>query len=1612
MSAPALGLPNVSEQDNIKIVVTNIVNPASFPSGSIGEPVIHDCLETIEATYSSRQDLKDIPLEGAETWFTDGSSYVISGRRHAGGNRVWTINIYMDSRYAFGVVHAHGAIWKERGLLNSQGKSIKHAQEILRLLDAIQLPERVAIMHIKAHHKVSSELEEGNMLADREAKEAAKGEVPDKAVEAALIPDGKVSIEGKPMYNKKDKKLIKDGQKPFLPGQLRPESKDGVLSLDASPQTPGPSIKHRINDFGCLCFLRIGQQFSGDPDGTPKVAGAVHVLIHSTPAPSDSRESSVRARPLRLADDHERDLLSLLNVKIIFEHGRVKLEVPGEEIAKLFVIKEIDPSPIPIEVDQAVVPWVWETGSPGKSKAAQPVVVELKEGKEPVKIKQYPITLEARKGVAPLITQFLTQGILQECESEFNTPIFPVKKPNGKYRLVQDLRAINKIVKDIHPVVANPYTLLTSVSEKFKWFSVVDLKDAFFCIPLALESRKYFAFEWESPDTGRKRQLTWSRLPQGFKNSPTIFGNQLAKELEEWKTTEVRESPLSYVILQYVDDIFLATEEKETCLKLTIALLNMLGQAGYRVSKEKAQLLKESVIYLGCEITQGQRRLGVNRVEAICAIPLPRNHQELRSFLGMVGWCRLWILNFGLIAKPLYEALKEPRLNWDRQRKKAFEDLKQALKEAPALGLPDLNKDFQLYVNERQKLALGVLAQRLGSWKRPVGYFSKQLDAVSAGWPSCLRAVTATVILIQEARKLTLGRKIEVFVPHMVLAVLEQKGGHWLSSSRMLQYQAILREQDDVDLKMTNHINPAEFLRSEQEEGELAHDCIEVIEQVYASRIDLKDVPMENPDWELFTDGSSFVESGTRYAGYAVVTATTVVEAKALTPGTSAQRAEIIGLTRALMLSSGKKVNIWTDSKYAFGVVHIHGALWKERGLLNSQGTAIKYRTEILALLDAVHQPEKVAVMHVRGHQKEEGKIYQGNRLADITARRASKEVWTQMALIPTKVSPVTPHLIQEPKYSPDDEKLASLLLAQKNATGWYVTSMGQVVVPTRIMKTILETEHNKCHWGAEALVKFLKREVISNQMLTLAKRVNAMCPTCLKNNPIVRKQIQLGKLQVGPEPGDYWQVDFSELPKAQNYKYLLVRPSICEELVHTSLEGNMGRAPASDPNNLYGSKGRRNRLMDPLHSSQESPCTMGNPAGLPNADDFSQKVAFLIILLLEITKPILINGSVVVAATEPVVDVINGIDVNLTCFVANDQKTEVQNIQATWKKGANIVTVWDKDARRAKVQRRRVTRQVMEGTGQPEIETDLDRKGHENLVVGLIRDFGMVQNVSRITACLPLPKAAGEPIPWGIVPVGQLPNATVNVTWNCKVETKEKGEWVTVCAILSSSRVSKEQCEQMPDALKHLNVLPKLRGPEVDTILKVWPDQCRVQGKNDLPAPAGHTIPDTGQDAIGLLGHQGTLLAHVQSVVDHYPQVPFHLSTVQSHRPQPIKVQDVIVAKMQDSALGLIKLHLIGLCPSIQPFKVSLQSPPTFQQIDTRSQLTVIHKFTNERLNTLIHVINKNIEQNWPQHRSLRNTTSDWPPAGCSSVHHHSPGPAIQPVPNPAKSAPVQAMG
>ena len=101
--------------------------------------------------------------------------------------------------------------------------------------------------------------------------------------------------------------------------------------------------------------------------------------------------------------------------------------------------------------------------------------------------------------------------------------------------------------------------------------------------------------------------------------------------------------------------------------------------------------------------------------------------------------------------------------------------------------------------------------------------------------------------------------------------------------------------------------------------------------------------------------------------GIAVVSNFETIAAKLLPPGTSAQLAELIVLTQA---RKRKRVAIYTDSLYAFLVLHAHVTIWKERGHLTTRGCPIAYGDQILRLLEAVHLPTEVPVSHCKGHRK------------------------------------------------------------------------------------------------------------------------------------------------------------------------------------------------------------------------------------------------------------------------------------------------------------------------------------------------------------------------------------------------------------------------------------------------------------------------------------------------------------------------------------------------------------------------------------------------------------------------------------------------------------------
>ena len=99
--------------------------------------------------------------------------------------------------------------------------------------------------------------------------------------------------------------------------------------------------------------------------------------------------------------------------------------------------------------------------------------------------------------------------------------------------MVQDLKAVNDAVVTVHPLMANPYNTLTQISEDAKSFTLLNLKDAFFCIPVRFSSQGLFAFDWTNPDLGQTQQCTRTILPQRFPDNPHLSTQALGGELRE-----------------------------------------------------------------------------------------------------------------------------------------------------------------------------------------------------------------------------------------------------------------------------------------------------------------------------------------------------------------------------------------------------------------------------------------------------------------------------------------------------------------------------------------------------------------------------------------------------------------------------------------------------------------------------------------------------------------------------------------------------------------------------------------------------------------------------------------------------------------------------------------------------------------------------------------------------------------------------------------------------------------------------------------------------------------------------------------------------------------------
>jgi hypothetical protein len=157
-----------------------------------------------------------------------------------------------------------------------------------------------------------------------------------------------------------------------------------------------------------------------------------------------------------------------------------------------------------------------------------------------------------------------------------------------------------------------------------------------------------------------------------------------------------------------------------------------------------------------------------------------------------------------------------------------------------------------------------------------------------------------------------------------------------------MTHYLVLCENPQVCLETVCMVNPAIFLPAEGRS--IVRDCEDDIDEVYSSRLDPADMPLQNAELELFTDGTSFVQEAKPKSRYAITTGDELV-AKALPQGWSAPQLELWMLIQWLKHAEGRPINI-TQNLYVFATFYVPEAMYKKRGATHSRRKKKKIKRE------------------------------------------------------------------------------------------------------------------------------------------------------------------------------------------------------------------------------------------------------------------------------------------------------------------------------------------------------------------------------------------------------------------------------------------------------------------------------------------------------------------------------------------------------------------------------------------------------------------------------------------------------------------------------------------
>lgn len=420
--------------------------------------------------------------------------------------------------------------------------------------------------------------------------------------------------------------------------------------------------------------------------------------------------------------------------------------------------EEDNPSAVPVSIQQVVDDFSAVFGEPVGLPPRRNCdhKIPLIPGAQPVNIRPYRHKPDHKDEIDAQIAELLRQGIIQKSSSPFSSLVILVKKKDGTWRLCVDYRHLNALTL----ISKFPVPVIEELLDELHgavWFSKLDLRAGYHQIRLAEGEEYKTAFQTHSG------HYEFKVVSFGLAGAPATFNGAMHTTLHPL---------LRYCVLLFFDDILVFSKTLEDHVSHLRHVFQLLLRDHWKVKLSKCAFGQRQLSYLGHVISDEGVATEPSKIQVVVDWATPSDVKGVRSFLGLAGYYRRFVQNFGVIARPLFNLLKKGvPFVWTSNTDTAFQLLKQQLTSAPVLALPDFQEQFVVETDASDK-GIGAVLQQRG---HPIAFMSKSFSPRYQGMSTYEKEFLAIIVAVDQWRLYLQHAEFVIYIDQRSLIHLEQQ---------------------------------------------------------------------------------------------------------------------------------------------------------------------------------------------------------------------------------------------------------------------------------------------------------------------------------------------------------------------------------------------------------------------------------------------------------------------------------------------------------------------------------------------------------------------------------------------------------------------------------------------------------------------------------------------------------------------------------------------------------------------------------------------------------------------------------------------------------------------